>query len=72
MVREFNSKVMDQILKEFELHKSDIDYVGDISDLGNEVGFIVGRVFNKMTDSEINDFIIGFSHGVSLTNGTHK
>jgi len=24
-----------------------------------------------MTEEEINDFITGFKHGVSLTNGTH-
>jgi len=43
----------------------------DISDFGNEIGIIVGKVFPQMTEEEINDFIIGFTHGVSLTNGTH-
>lgn len=63
--------VLENILQEFDNHKHDIDYVGDVSDLGNEVGFIVGRVYNKMTQEEIEDFITGFRHGVSLTNGTH-
>jgi len=43
----------------------------DMSDVGNEVGYVVGHVFKNMTEEEINDFIVGFKHGVSLTNGTH-
>jgi len=43
----------------------------DMSDLGNEVGYVIGNVFSKMTEEEIKDFIFGFKHGVSLTNGTH-
>ena len=44
---------------------------GDISDIGNEVGFQLGSVLKNMTEDEIDDFISGFKHGVSLTNGTH-
>ena len=44
---------------------------GDISDIGNEIGIAVGIVIENMTEEEINDFISGFRHGVSLTNGTH-
>lgn len=44
---------------------------GDISDIGNEIGITVGLVIGNMTQEEINDFISGFRHGVSLTNGTH-
>ena len=44
---------------------------GDISDIGNEVGFGIGSILENMTQEEINDFISGFRHGVSLTNGTH-
>ena len=44
---------------------------GDISDVGNEIGIAVGIVIENMTEEEINDFISGFRHGVSLTNGTH-
>ena len=43
----------------------------DISDIGNEVGFGIGSILENMTQEEINDFISGFRHGVSLTNGTH-
>lgn len=44
---------------------------GDLSDIGNEVGFILGSLLSKMNEEEIKDFIHGFRHGVSLTNGTH-
>ena len=44
---------------------------GDISDIGNEVGFQLGSILKDMTKKEIRDFIFGFRHGVSLTNGTH-
>jgi hypothetical protein len=44
---------------------------GDISDIGNEIGLAVGYHIENMTQEEINDFISGFRHGVSLTNGTH-
>jgi len=44
---------------------------GDLSDVGNEVGFILGSILPKMNEEEIRDFIMGFRHGVSLTNGTH-
>ena len=44
---------------------------GDISDIGNEVGFKLGSILKNLKEDEINDFIHGFKHGVSLTNGTH-
>lgn len=44
---------------------------GDMSDIGNEVGIQLGSILKDMTEDEIYDFICGFKHGVSLTNGTH-
>jgi hypothetical protein len=44
---------------------------GGISDVGNEVGYAVGKMIENMTQSEINNFILGFLHGISLTNGIH-
>lgn len=44
---------------------------GDLSDIGNEIGFQLGSILPNMTDEEIRDFMMGFKHGVSLTNGTH-
>ena len=47
----------------------DIGYYGDISDFGNEVGVVVGQHFKKKQDIE--DFITGLRHGISLVDGTH-
>ena len=44
-----------------------IRYVGDLSDIGNEIGIAVGNY----TDSEIEDFKHGLDHGISLTKNTH-
>jgi hypothetical protein len=42
---------------------------GDISDVGNEIGIVLGEFMT--TEEELNDFITGLKHGISLTNGTH-
>jgi hypothetical protein len=47
-------------------------YNGDISDIGNEIGYAIGSVLENMTEYEINSFVTGFKHGVSLKNGTHN
>lgn len=46
-----------------------IEYSGDMSDIGNEVGIAIGNNFDK--DNTIKDFIMGLRHGVSLVDGTH-
>jgi hypothetical protein len=47
------------------------DLPADMADIGNEVGYIVGTVIENMTPTDIEDFITGFRHGISLTNNTH-
>jgi len=42
---------------------------GDISDIGNEIGIAIGEYLS--TDEELNDFISGLKHGVTLKNGTN-
>jgi hypothetical protein len=42
---------------------------GDVSDIGNEIGIVLGEFIT--TESELQDFITGIRHGMSLTNGTH-
>ena len=50
----------------------EIGYVnGDISDVGNEIGFALGKVLPNLTEEEMKVFIFGIKHGISLTNGTH-
>jgi hypothetical protein len=43
---------------------------GDVSDVGNEIGIVLGDFI--YTESELQDFIHGIRHGMSLTNGTHR
>ncbi len=53
-------------------HLTEVTYSqGDLSDVGNELGIAVGRALEGMTQDEIEDFISGLRHGISLTNGTH-
>ena len=47
------------------------EYEGDIDDIGNTIGIIVGNLHPNMTKEDTEDFIFGIKHGISLTNGTH-
>ncbi len=42
-------------------------YKGDASDIGNEVGIVIG----KLSKDEVRDFKMGLDHGISLSDGTH-
>lgn len=60
------------VLKKISEHLLSVKYHnGDISDVGNEVGYALGSYLNDMTSEEITTFFMGFRHGVSLTNNTH-
>ena len=61
--KEVNSKISN--------HLQLIQYTGDLSDIGNEIGIAIGNSLENMNSDEIDLFIAGFKHGVSLTNGTH-
>jgi len=69
--RKFNKWDLDYITNGLRVRVDRMEYEGDLSDLGNEVGMNVGYRYKDMTQDDINDFINGFKHGVSLTNGTH-
>jgi len=71
MDREFNKTKLNYIANTLKEAVNRMEYTGDISDLGNEIGVTVGHAYKNMTEENINDFIFGFRHGVSLTNGTH-
>ena len=44
----------------------------DLSDLGNEIGIIVGKYFKKKKMGyQIPSFMSGLNHGFSLADGTH-
>ena len=48
------------------------NYTGDLSDVGNEIGIIVGDwIDENKFGFEKDSFISGIKHGISLTDGTH-
>lgn len=48
---------------------SSIQYeVGDVSDLGNEIGIAIGT---QLSGENLQAFILGLRHGISLIDGTH-
>ena len=55
------SEIINQLTK--------IIYRGDLSDIGNEIGIIIAKFFDE--ENNIEDFIRGVKHGVSLTDNTH-
>jgi predicted transcriptional regulator len=71
MDKEFDNTKLNYIANTLKETANRMEYIGDISDLGNEIGVTVGRAYENMTEENINDFIYGFRHGISLTNGTH-
>ncbi len=71
MGREFDNTKLDYVANSLKESAHRMSYVGDLSDLGNEIGLAVGAAFKEMTEEEVRDFVIGFRHGVSLTNNTH-
>lgn len=60
---------MKEMIEPLVQHLEKIPYeVGDISDLGNEIGYAIGELLDE---DKIDDFIMGLKHGISLKNGTH-
>jgi hypothetical protein len=58
------------ILNRIKTQLDNVNYDnGDISDIGNEIGVAIGE--HLSTEEELNDFISGLKHGISLKNGTH-
>jgi hypothetical protein len=71
MSREFDNTKLNYIANSLKESVNRMEYVGDLSDLGNEIGITIGHAYENMTEEDIKEFIMGFKHGVSLTNGTH-
>ena len=58
------------ILKQISESLSKVSYDnGDLSDVGNEVGIVLGNYIT--TEQDLKDFVHGLRHGISLTNGEH-
>lgn len=71
MERLFSPKIFQDLLEDLKKREKEINYIGDISDMGNELGISVGKLYPEMNQQEIDDLIHGIKHGISLTNGTH-
>jgi hypothetical protein len=56
-----------KIIKEIVIQLNNFTFKGDISDVGNEIGIVIGK-YNK---EDIKSFMFGLNHGISLSNGTH-
>jgi len=59
------------ILNELSDELQKVDYVGDLGDVGNEIGIIIGKHISDEMGYELDDFISGVKHGVSLVDETH-
>ena len=58
-----------KILKEISENLNNVSYeYGDYSDIGNEIGYVLGKTITK---DELEDFLEGLRHGISLSDGTH-
>ena len=45
---------------------------GDLSDIGNEIGVIIAKHFSDKMGYDLDSFIHGLKHGVSLIDDTHN
>jgi hypothetical protein len=68
---EFNKEDLSYIGNGCKEQSQRISYDGDISDLGNELGIIIGYRYKDINGDDIESLINGIRHGISLTNGTH-
>lgn len=58
------------ILKQIKEHMEKVSYdSGDLSDVGNEIGIVLGNYIE--TEQDFKDLVYGLRHGISLNNGTH-
>lgn len=58
-----------KIKQEIKEALDNTNYDGDISDVGNEIGIVIAKYFDK--NNTVEDFVSGLKHGISLTDGTH-
>jgi hypothetical protein len=64
--------ILDTLIKHLESIKNSapINH-GDLSDLGNEIGIIIGQYTNDEMGYEKDDFVSGVRHGISISDGSH-
>ena len=60
------------IIKEINEEIKEIPFKScDLGDLGNIIGMVVAKYFNKELGWDKESLISGIKHGISLTDGTH-
>ena len=64
--------ILNDLIKHLEYLKNSapINH-GDLSDLGNEIGIVIGQYTDDKMGYEKGDFIAGIHHGISISDGTH-
>lgn len=67
MERLFSPTILENFIEGLKKEQGEITYIGDLSDFGNEVGIILGKVYPNMTEQEMNEFIIGLRHGITFS-----
>ena len=73
MDRLFTPEIYKSFVKNLDKRKEKMKYIGEISDLGNEIGLIVGELYPNISETEMNEFVMGIKHGISVTNlGTNE
>lgn len=61
----------EQVKKDIIEQLNTVEYEGDLSDIGNEIGIAIGKYISNDMGYEADDFIHGVKHGISLIDGTH-
>ena len=64
--------ILEDLIKHLESIKNSapINH-GDLSDLGNEIGIVIGQYTNDVMGYDKDDFVSGVYHGISISEGTH-
>ena len=62
----------EQVKKKIIDQLNNVEYDGDLGDIGNEIGIAIGEFVSKdELGYETEDLIHGIKHGISLIDGTH-
>ena len=63
------NKLIEELSEEID---TNFDDRCDLSDIGNSIGIVIGKYINdKDMGFDLDSFIFGVKHGVSLIDGTH-
>lgn len=71
MNSEKNKKILDDIKFQLNNQEKILIEKSDLSDFGNIIGFAIGEHIDSDLGYELESFISGLKHGISLRDGTH-